>query len=61
MVNIRSNMGKRYSVYDDTQYPMMYTDSFCNAVKYAKSNGWVVFDHERKMIVYDGAGDELTV
>lgn len=52
---------KQYSVYDDTQFSMMDTDSFCEAVKYAKSCGWIVFDNERHMIVYDGARDELTV
>ena len=40
---------------------MMDTDSFFEAVKYAKSCGWIVFDNERKIIVYDGLGDDLTI
>lgn len=54
-------MGKRYSVNDDTQFSMMDTDSFREAIKYASLCKWTVFDNLNKAVVYDGARDELTI
>lgn len=48
-----------WQVIDDTQFCMMTTDFFFEAVAYAHQNGWKVYSTERKVIVYDGIADEV--
>ena len=40
---------------------MMETDSFHDAIHYARTNGWDVYSTEKKYIIYDGYRDEFAI
>lgn len=50
-----------WQVIDDTQFCMMVTDFFFEAVAYAHQNGWTVYSTEKKALVYDGMTDEVNL